>query len=142
MRIQDLALAVHLVGVILWIGGSVAAATVGAFAGEQNGNETALKGARRALLWWATPGLLLAWVGGLTMLLPNFTTLYARAGWMHGKLTLLLVATGITGVLTGRLRKAAKGDKPAAPKLLNGLSFGLAALALLIVGLAVLKPGA
>lgn len=141
MRTSDVALAVHLIGAIVWIGGAVAAATVASFAAERDGAQTALQGARRALLWWATPGMLLAWAGGLTMLVPNFTAIYARAGWMHGKLTLLLIASAVTGVLTGRIRKAATGAKPASAQLLNALSVALILTALVVVGLAVLKPG-
>lgn len=142
MTTHQLALAVHLLGVFLWLGGAVAAATVAAFAADSGDDAVALKGARRAFTWWATPGMLLAWAGGLTMLIPHFTELYARAGWMHGKLTLLLAATAVTGVLSGRIRKAAKGDKPAKAGLLNGLGIGLVVMGLLILGLVVFKPGA
>lgn len=142
MTTRDLALAVHLLGAILWIGGAVAASTVGAFAADaKEGRETALHGARRVMTWWSTPGMLLAWAGGLTMLVPDFTTLYAGAGWMHGKLTLLLALSGITGVLSARLRKAASGKKDATSKLLNGLGLGLVGLAFVVLTLVVLKPG-
>lgn len=142
MTTRDLALAVHLLGVILWIGGAVAAATVGAFAADaEEGRTTALRGARRVLTWWSTPGMVLAWAGGLTMLIPEFATLYARAGWMHGKLTLLLALSGMTGVLGVRLRKAASGQKDVTSKLLNGLGLGLVALAFVVLALVIVKPG-
>ncbi len=140
--IVRLALATHLVGAILWIGGTLAAAWVAAFAARATPPVAdALAGARRALRTFATPGMLLAWVGGLGMLIPSFTTLYARAGWMHTKLLLLVVASALHGVLSARIRKAADGSKPATAGLLQGLALGLLACALGVVFLAVLKPG-
>jgi len=137
-----IALALHLIGVILWIGGAIAAATVAASASAEKDSTSALAGARRALLFWATPGMLVAWLGGLGMLLPNFMDMYARAGWMHTKLTLLLAASAVMGVLTGRVRKAARSDKPASAGLLNGLAGALLLMSIAVVGLAILKPGA
>lgn len=143
MDTRTLALAAHLLGVILWIGGGVAAATMAAFAADsKEGAATGLQGAQRALSWWVTPGMLLAWAGGLTILIPDFATHYASAGWMHGKLTLLLALSGVTGVLSGRLRKAAKGQKEIGSKLLNGLSIGLMVGAFVVLVLVLAKPGA
>ena len=141
MITHDLALAVHLFGVIVWIGGTVVAAAVAAASlGAGEAGKVGLAAAGRALRWWSTPGLVLAWLGGLSILVPDFTTVYAHAGWMHAKLTLLLVASAITGILTARLRKAAAGTKPATSGLMNGLGIGIAAIAFAVVILAVLKP--
>ncbi len=142
MQFRDLAVATHLVGVVLWVGGIVAAAIVGAtVAKEGEAGRSALAAARRAVLYAATPGMLLAWIAGLSFLIPHFTDLYARAGWMHTKLTLLLVLTGVTGVLTGRLRKAAAGIKPASSGLFGGLGMTVLLSAAVIIFLATLQPG-
>jgi uncharacterized membrane protein len=142
MTLRELALAAHFIGLILWMGGSVVAASVAASATDEGGEgkATALRSARKAVIYWATPGMLLAWVGGLTVLIPDFTALYARAGWMHAKLTLLVVLTAVTGVFTGRLRRAAAGQKPASPGLWNGLGLALAVGMALVVVLAKLRP--
>lgn len=142
MLFRDLAVSIHLVGVVLWIGGIVAAAIVAATAAkEAEGGRNAMAAARRAVLFAATPGMLLAWIAGLAFLVPNFADLYARAGWMHTKLTLLLILTGITGVLTGRLRKAAAGTKPASSGLFAGLGLAVLLAGAVIVFLAELQPG-
>lgn len=142
MLFRDLAIATHLVGMALWVGGVVAAAIVAAVAvREGEGGRPALAAARKAVLFAATPGMVLAWIAGLSFLVPHFAELYARAGWMHTKLTLLLALTGATGVLTGRLRKAASGTRPATAGLFGGLALAIAVGAAAIVFLAVLRPG-
>ncbi len=142
MDFRGLAIATHLLGMVLWIGGVSAAALIAAAAArEGDAGKPAIAAARRAVLMLATPGMLLAWIAGLSYLVPNFTTFYARAGWMHGKLTLVLVLSAITGVLTGHLRKAAAGKKAASPGLLGGLAIAVVAIMAIVVFLAVLKPG-
>ena len=142
MVLRDLALAAHLIGVIFWLGGVVVAASIAATAASEGGagEGTAMRAARKAVIFWATPGMLLAWAGGLTVLIPDFTTLYAAAGWMHAKLTFLVVLTAVTGVFTGRLRRAAMGTKSASSGLMNALGLILAVGAVVVVVLARLKP--
>ncbi|MFW6051754.1 MAG: hypothetical protein ACODAU_11300 [Myxococcota bacterium] len=131
----------HFVGNIFWLGGVVSVGLVGAgLAGASERSHAAPL--RRTALTIATPGMVLAWLGGLGMLLPAWGEVYARAGWMHGKITLALIAAALTGVLTGRLRRAANGTGELKPGLLRGLSWTVLVLALLTVGLAVLRPGA
>ncbi|MEC7526315.1 MAG: hypothetical protein VYE22_40920 [Myxococcota bacterium] len=139
METRELALVAHFLGLIFWIGGSVVAGTVAAYAARDD-NGPGMVAARKAMVFWATPGMLLAWGGGLSVLLPSFGELYARAGWMHAKITVLLVLTALTGVMSGRVRKAAAGIKPAPPKLLDGVAIGLAVGALIVLVLAKLKP--
>lgn len=142
MHLRELAIATHLLGMILWIGGVSAAAMIAAAAArEGDAGKAAIAAARRAVLVLATPGMLLAWVAGLSYLIPNFTTFYARAGWMHGKLTAVLVLSAITGILSGHLRRAADGKKAASPGLLGGLALTVVAFTAIVVFLAVLKPG-
>ena len=57
----------HVVGVVFWIGGVVAVASVGV-AAAQSGEKAGGSLARKANRHVATPGLVLAWVGGLSLL--------------------------------------------------------------------------
>ncbi len=139
---RDLAVATHLVGLIFWMGGIVVAAMIAASAArEGEAGRATIAAARRAVLMVATPGMLLAWIAGLAYLVPNFTTLYARAGWMHGKLTLIVVLSALTGVLSGRLRRTASGAKPASAGFFGGFALAILAASAIVVFLAVLKPG-
>lgn len=143
MEFRELAIATHLLGMALWVGGAATAAFVAvAGAREGEGGRGAIAAARKAFGMLANPGMGLAWLAGLSFLVPNFTTFYAKAGWMHGKLTLLVVLSAVTGVLGARLRKAAVGTKPGTPGLFGGLGLGVLVIAALIIFLAMLKPGA
>lgn len=121
----------HIIGVVFWIGGSVTVGLIGAAAAQ---NKDALKAARSVALKVATPGMILAWLGGLVMFGVSISV-YARAGWMHGKITLALVAAALTGVLSGKLRKAAAGEEVSASTLRN-LSIGILVIAILNIVLA------
>jgi uncharacterized membrane protein len=124
---------IHIIGNILWLGGG----TVAAFAMAQlavSSKETQLAAAkvlRKVVLAVVTPGMLLGLGGGLYMLLMDWSTLYAKAPWMHAKLTVGLIAAGFSGVLTGKLRRAATSgaEIPASSMRLAGWSLLLSAIA-------------
>jgi uncharacterized membrane protein len=139
---SDLALprAAHFLGAILWIGGIVVVALAASMTADADRSAVA-RSLRSVVTRLVTPAMLLAWLGGLGMLIPNFTTLYARAGWMHGKLTLVLVAAGLSGVISGRLRRVSDGDTLDQGRM-RVLGLGILAIAILAVGLAVWRPGA
>jgi len=131
---------VHLLGVILWIGGIVAVAFAAGSAVDSAKQETAAA-LRAAALKVATPGMLLAWIGGLAMLVPHFMSLYVRAGWMHGKLALVVIASGLSGAIAGQLRKAASGAAPLDAGKVRALGTAMIVIAVLVVFLATVRPG-
>lgn len=135
-----LARVVHVVGIVLWIGGLIALAAIVASGTKELGRGLA-SAARKAALVVVTPGLLLAWLGGLGMLLPYWSTIYARAGWMHGKLTIGLIVAGLSGMLTGRLRRIAGGQgEPVASGML-GIAVTTLVLMVVAVALVFIRPG-
>ena len=127
--------ALHLVGAFLWLGTSIGVALLAAAAaGDQRAPVAAL--ARRIALRIATPGLVLAFAGGLTMLALSWD-LYARAGWMHGKLLLVVIAAGLHGAISGKLRKMAGGAEVGG---LAGLAYANLAILVLVVIAVLLGP--
>jgi putative membrane protein len=133
--------ALHLVGAILWVGGVAFVGILALAAATADIESQKLaRIARVGVLARVTVGMGLAWVAGLLILVPSFRDVYARAGWMHAKLTLILVVSALTGVLSGHLRKAAQGSVPLSPGKVRGLSSAVLAIATLIVFLAILKP--
>ena len=112
-------LGLHLLGVILWVGGTIAASLV------------SKNDALRILKRMANPGMLLAYAFGLSMLIPSFREVYARAGWMHTKLLLLLVMSAFTGIMQARLKK---------DKNVGALGAATTATALVILLLATVRP--
>lgn len=126
----------HFIGIILWLGGTIAAALAASYAAEAGVNASAA--VRRFLRTIATPAMIAAWLGGLGMLLPMWGTLYSHAVWMHIKLTLVLVASGLSGAISAVLRKSEGGEVPRAK--LRGFAIGLFVILIAVVGLVEFKP--
>ncbi len=135
MILDALIRAAHILGNIAWLGGSVAAAVV-VLVGDEKSRPAIAAAARKALNYVVVPGLLLAWVAGLSMLLPSFMESYAHAGWMHGKLTLGVIAAALHGVLSAKLRK-----DPNATGAVKGIAIALVVIATLAVVLVEWRPG-
>ena len=132
----------HFLGMTFWIGTAVAVAiAASAPTPWESGIAQALRKVtlRKVTLRVTTPAMLFAFAGGFGMLIPNFAEAYAKQGWMHTKLLLLLALAGATGVLTGKLRKWAEGQEVSATTF-GRLAWVISILAVLIVTLAVLRP--
>lgn len=116
----------HVVGNILWLGGGAACAfaMLLLLSESKEVKSAAAKALRKITVAIVTPGMLVGAGAGLIMLLMNWSDLYAKQPWMHMKLTVGLIAIAFSGVLTGRLRKAASnGDEvsPGAMKLVGAV---------------------
>ena len=124
---------VHVLGVIFWIGGIVSVALAAAFISSER---KLLAAARHVAVRVATPGLFLAWVGGLSLFIVSLDA-YRKAPWMHAKITLALVAAALTGVVSAKIRKASQGEQVELGAL-RRQAFGIVAIALVNVVLAFL----
>ena len=127
----------HFLGMTFWIGSAVAVAIAAAAPTPwESGIAQTL---RKVSVRVTTPAMLVAFAGGLGMLIPNFADVYAKQGWMHSKLTLLLILAGVTGVLSGKLRRWADGEE-VGPKTFSRLAAAISVLSILIVTFAVFRP--
>ena len=127
----------HFVGIVFWVGSAVAVSIAAAApAVAENGFAQAL---RKVTVRVTTPAMLVAFAGGFGMLIPNFVDVYAKQGWMHTKLTLLLLLAAATGVLSGRLRRWANGQE-ITQTTFTRLAWVISILSVLIVTVAVFKP--
>jgi uncharacterized membrane protein len=105
---------VHVLGNIMWLGGGAAAAFTMVFLAAESKDIklAAARAVRKWVLLVVTPGMLLSFAGGLINLFSYWDALYKKAPWMHSKLLVGLIAAAFTGVLSGKLRKAASnGDE-------------------------------
>jgi len=127
----------HFLGMAFWFGSAIGVA-IAAATPTQSPSGVA-KTLRRVTVRVTTPSMLLAFVGGFGMLIPSFTEVYAKAGWMHAKLTLLILLAAATGVLTGKLRRWAGGQEVEA-KTFGRLAWVIGILGVLIVTFAVFRP--
>jgi uncharacterized membrane protein len=84
--------------------------------------------------------MVLSLIGGLIMLIGFWNELYKKAPWAHSKLTVGIIAAAFSGVLTGRLRRAAAGQdvKPGAIRT-AGIVLVVSAIAGVVLVLT--KPG-
>lgn len=141
--LREISLLLHIIGVLLWIGGSASAAwSAGQLAfGPAEARKPGLLAVRRSLLMIATPGILLAWAGGLTMFITYFDELYRTAGWMHGKVTTGLVVSALHGILVARVRKVASGEREVSPAFFPAMAMAIVLLGGAAVALVVLRPG-
>ena len=127
----------HFLGITFWIGSAVAVAiAASAPTPWESGIAQAL---RKVTVRVTTPAMLVAFAGGFGMLIPNFVEVYARQGWMHSKLTLLLILAGATGVLTGKLRRWAEGQE-VSQKTFSRLAWAIGIIGVLIVTFAIFRP--
>lgn len=127
----------HFLGITFWIGTAVAVAL--AASAPAPGESSIAQALRKVTVRVTTPSMLFAFAGGFAMLIPNFAEMYAKQGWMHAKLALLLALAGATGVLTGKLRKWAEGQEVSATTF-GRLAWVISILGVLIVTLAVFRP--
>lgn len=84
-----------------------------------------------------TPGIILVWVLGITLLVLNPALM--SSGWLHVKLLLVLVLSGLHGYFVALGKKIDRGEAVSAKrlKLLNELPF---VLMIVIVILVIVKP--
>jgi putative membrane protein len=127
----------HFLGMAFWVGSAVGVAIAAAAPTQWEGGIA--QALRRVTLRVTTPSMLVAFAGGFGMLIPDFTETYAKAGWMHAKLTLVILLAAATGVLTGKLRRWAAGEEVDA-KTFRKLAWVMAIIGMLIVTFAVFKP--
>jgi uncharacterized membrane protein len=136
---MNIALVVHFLGLLMWVGGAMTCAWMAASV-VSAGETKALSSVRSALLAIVMPGIMLATIGGLARLVPNWSAHYAHAPWMHAKLTIGFVLGALHGLLVNRVRKASQGTS-VAPGLFVGIAVAYAVLGLAGVALAILRPG-
>ncbi len=84
-----------------------------------------------------TPAMIIVWVLGLSM---AYSGGWFSSGWLHAKLTLVLVLTGYHGWLVGQTKKMARGERPLSEKTLRMIGEVPGLLLVLIVVLVYLKP--
>lgn len=84
-----------------------------------------------------TPAMIIVWVLGLSM---AYSGGWFSSGWLHAKLTLVLILTGYHGWLVAQTKKMARGERPLTEKQLRMIGEVPGLLLVLIVVLVYLKP--
>ena len=84
-----------------------------------------------------TPSLIIVWMLGLTL---AYAGGHFAFGWLHAKLTLVVVLTGYHGWLIAQTKKMARGERPLTETRLRMIGEVPGLLLVLIVALVYLKP--
>ncbi len=86
-----------------------------------------------------TPAMIASWVFGASMLLANPAILQG-AGWMHAKLTLVVLMTGAHHVFGAWMKKFARNENTKSDRFYRWANEIPTVLMILIVLLAILEP--
>lgn len=133
----DLLKSAHVVAMVIWMGGTIAAPAIAAALPT----DAAGRDARAALFGWyrrvVTPAMIATLALGLTL---AQLAGWFSAGWLQAKLVLVLGMTALHGVISGRLRRGALMDAAGRARLVRLSALGVVALAG-IAWLAVSKIG-
>lgn len=84
-----------------------------------------------------TPSMIIVWVLGLSL---AYAGGHFAFGWLHAKLTLVLVLTGYHGWLVAQTKKMARGMRPLTEARLRMIGEVPGLLLVVIVALVYLKP--
>lgn len=137
----NLALAVHIIGIIYWLGGLIAAAHILIRLGNESSPEAgaALGDFENKLLKRIVhPGAAITVLGGIAIVAADPE--YLRQTWLHIKLVLVVILIAVDLLMTARFRAHQAGKAIVEPRQAR-LFYGSASVLLfLIVVLAVLKP--
>ncbi len=135
--------ALHIVAVITWIGGMLAAAVaIAAVSGARDqyeiaGSRAFLAGVRRWDRRVTTPAMLLVWILGLTLASMGH---WFPQTWLVAKLAVVLLLSAAHGLLSGNLRKLSLSGQPGSPAGFRQAAAAVVAAVLVIVVLVVVKP--
>lgn len=130
----------HLVAVAAWIGGMLAVPMLLA-AHAAGGPDAAafVRAARLLLKRLVLPGMIAALVLGVALIGMEPAIMKGK-GFMHAKLTLVLVLFGAHGFLSARARKLEGGAPGPSGGAWAGVAVALLALSTIIAGLVIVRP--
>ena len=137
--------ALHIIAVIAWMAGMLYLPRlfvyhVGSVSGSAQ-SETFKIMERRLLKAIMTPSMLIVWVLGIWLLLWNGAdSAFLREGWMHSKLLLVLIMTGIHGWFAGMVRAFANDRNTKTGGFFRVINEVPTVLMIVIVILVVVKP--
>ena len=135
--------ALHIIAIISWMAGMLYLPRlfvyhVDAPKGSEK-SETFKIMERRLLKIIINPAMIIAWVLGLAMLYAN-PGMLEGAGWMHAKLLLVVLMSGVHGVLAKNVRKFANDENEKSAKYFRILNEVPTILMIGIVIMAVVQP--
>lgn len=133
--------ALHVVSMVAWMAGMLYLPRlfvyhVEAGAGSPQAKTFAVM-EQRLLRLIMNPAMVVVWLTGLWLV---YAGEHWREGWLHAKVTLVLVMTGLHGLLAGSRRRLATGTDRRSARFYRILNEGPTLLLIGIVVLVIVKP--
>lgn len=133
--------AVHILAVIAWMAGLLYLPRLFVYhAGAAPGSDLAATFEimeRRLLRVIMAPAMIVTWIAGLTL---AFEGDFFRAGWLQGKLALVILMSALHGYFSVTQRKFADGTNRKSARFFRILNEAPTVLLIAIVFLVVIKP--
>lgn len=138
----DILKALHIIAVTTWMAGMFYLPRLFVYhAGKAVGSETSETFKvmeRRLLKAIINPSMIATWILGLA--LAAATQAWAAGGWFHGKFLLVILMSGVHGMLVGQVKRFARDERPHTARFYRILNEVPTVLFIAIVLLVVLKP--
>lgn len=107
---MQLSIAFHIIGFVLWVGGSIILARALAVAVAEGSDAPVRNWAWSGFVGYIVPGAILTLVTGIYQLLTRGMPFYFAQGWFHAKLTLVLVMLVGTLILGIKAKAMSRGE--------------------------------
>jgi putative membrane protein len=131
----------HIISVVAWMAGMLYLPRLFVYHAEvapgSPQSETFKVMERRLLKAIMNPAMIATWVLGLWLAVEGG---WFKAGWLHGKLALVLAMSGVHGYLSASVRRFANDQNQKRPRFYRVLNEVPTVLLILIVLLVVIKP--
>lgn len=135
--------ALHIIAVMSWMAGMLYLPRLFVYHAEpgidSKTSETFKVMERRLMKFIMSPAMGVSWILGLAMLYANPGMMEGQ-GWMHAKLTLVVLMSGAHGMLSSHLKKFANDENTKSPKFFRIINEIPTVLMIFIVILAVVQP--
>jgi putative membrane protein len=133
--------ALHIISVVAWMAGMLYLPRLFVYHSQLPGGSEARPifetMERRLLKGIMLPAMLATWAFGIW--LATLTGFWSQ-GWLHGKLTLVIILSGFHGFLAGEARRLARGEKARETRFYRLINEVSTLILIGIVFLVVLKP--
>lgn len=135
--------ALHIISVMAWMAGMLYLPRLFVYHADvakgSEMSETFKIMERRLLKIIINPAMIAAWVFGMLMLYSNWGV-YKTAGWMHTKLLLVFLLSGVHGMLAKRVKVFARDENEKSARYFRILNEVPTIMMIIIVILAVVEP--
>lgn len=138
--------ALHVIAVIFWMAGMYMLPRLFVYhypaAAGSELSETMKAAERRLLRIIINPAMIAAWVLGLTLVFILYPWLegFGQAGWLHGKLLLVVGLSALHGMLSGWRKAFERDERPKTERFFRQVNEVAPVATIFIVVLVIVKP--